>query len=203
MSAGRGDFAISPKNCLGISFYCAVHEYNPVVPVEGISESIVSVPLKPPSLATTKTTNYLLNALAAMEGQEKGGTLGLQCDDNGNIAECSIGSIGFVFADGVLRTPKLDKILRSTTLIRASQLWKGGDVPLKDFVFEDVPMKSVVDAVEVIGFGGGKVSAITKLDGKLVGKGVPGPVFIRLNELLEIDSSEGEFVDQIPYDEVN
>ena len=199
MSAGRGDFAVSPFNCTGSTFYCAVHEYKATKQTTGLSERTVSIPLKPASLATTKTTNYLINALAAMEGQEKGGTLGLQCDEAGNVAECSIGSVAFVFKDGILRTPKLDKILRSTTLIRSSQLWKDGGVPIKDFIFDDVPLKSVFEAVEIIGFGGGKVSPIVNIDGRSVGEGKPGPVFNRLNALLEKDASEGEFVDEIPY----
>lgn len=34
-------------------------------------------PLKPPLLAAMKSTNYLLNALYAMEAKENGGTTGI------------------------------------------------------------------------------------------------------------------------------
>jgi 4-amino-4-deoxychorismate lyase len=199
MSAGRGDFSVSPINCKGSTFYCAVHEYVSPLLERGIHERTVSVPLKSPNLATVKTTNYLINALAAMEGQEKGGTLGLQCDANGNIAECSIGSVAFVFKDGVLRTPKIEKILRSTTLMRASELWKKGNLPLIDFVFADIPRDQINDAVEAIGFGGGKASAIVNIDGKDIGDGAVGPVCRGLQHLLSTDAAEGDFVDLIPY----
>ena len=201
MSVGRGDFAVAPDNCSGTNFYCAVHEYHSSSAPNGISEITISIPLKTQMLATTKTNNYLINALSAMEAKEKGGSLGLQCDEAGNIAECSIGSVGFVFKDGTLKTPKLDKILKSTTLFRAFELWRDSDIPIKDFIFDDIPLKAVSDAVEMIGFGGGKVTAIVKLDDIVIGNGKPGPVFEKINELLIKDASKGsEFVDEIPYD---
>jgi branched-subunit amino acid aminotransferase/4-amino-4-deoxychorismate lyase len=199
MSAGRGDFNVAPKFCTGTTFYCAVHEAGAPKSSTGVREQTVDVPLKSVMLATTKTTNYLVNALAAMEGLDKGGTLGMQCDEDGNVAECSIGSVGVVFEDGVLRTPKLDKILKSTTLIRATQLWKKGGVPLQDFVFTDIPLERVWTAKEVIGFGGGSVTPIIDLNGKPIGNGKPGPVFLKLKELLDKDATEGEFVDIVPY----
>jgi branched-subunit amino acid aminotransferase/4-amino-4-deoxychorismate lyase len=51
--------------------------------------------------------DYLINALCAMEAQEKGGVLGLQLDERGMVAECSVGSVGFLGTDGVLRSPKV------------------------------------------------------------------------------------------------
>lgn len=179
-----------------------VHEYDTTsgTHTQGIAECTVSIPLKPPILATIKTTNYLVNALAAMEAAANGGTLGLQLDSDGNVAECSIGSVGFLGPDGILRTPPMDKILRSTTLIRAFELWKQADTPILDFVFEPIKHSEIGNAVEIIAFGGGVVRPIIKMDGKQVGDGKPGPVFAALNRALEKDAVDGPYADQVSYD---
>lgn len=203
MSAGRGDFNINTTHLKRTEFYCAVHTQAPTGQQRIIKEVSVSVPVKCKLLATSKTNNYLVNALAAMEATERGGTLGLQCDAEGNIAECSIGSVGFVFAgENFVRTPKLVRILRSTTLLRSEELF-AREQPSGRFVYQDISLKEALErSVEVIGFGGGHLSAITELDGKKIGDGNPGPVFTRLNELVEADfvSPSGEFLDDIPYE---
>jgi hypothetical protein len=38
----------------------------------GVKEFTVDVPMKPSALATLKSTNYLLNALSAMQAEEQG-----------------------------------------------------------------------------------------------------------------------------------
>ena len=66
----------------------------------------------------------MINCLAAMEAKDKGGSLGLQLDSAGNAAETSIGSIGFVGKDNILRTPKQDIILRSLSIVRCFEMWE-------------------------------------------------------------------------------
>ena len=70
-TAGRGDFGISPKNCVEPSFYCVVHDDSHGGNDRGLSAAPVDVPLKPPLLATAKTNNYMINALVAMEAEAK------------------------------------------------------------------------------------------------------------------------------------
>ena len=208
MSAGRGDFHVSPRNCKGTNFFVVVHAYNEAAKAHerehGISECIVSVPLKSKELATFKTTNYIVNALAAMEAQERGGTLGLQLDPHGNIAETSVGSVGFVGPDLVLRTPKLDFVLKSTTVVRAKELVEAHPQdakPLMGFQYADITPSQAREAIEVVGFGGGHVSPIVTFDGKQVGDGKPGPVFRALHALLDRDAQAGSpNVDVVPYE---
>lgn len=121
MSSGRGLFGIVPDPTQKTQFYAACHRYAPKEGV-GLSEALVSIPMKPPLLANIKSNNYLLNALTAMEAQDKGGVLGVQVDADGFITEQAVGCIGIVDHDGILRTPPFDKILRSTTLVRALEL---------------------------------------------------------------------------------
>ena len=77
MSSGRGLFGIVPEKGRQSEFVALCHHYAPDKG-KGLSEAVVSVPMKPPLLANIKSNNYLLNALTAMEAQEKGGTLGVQ-----------------------------------------------------------------------------------------------------------------------------
>ena len=208
MTAGRGDFHVSPRNCRGANFYVVVHEYNEAAKradrASGVRECFVSVPVKSKEMATFKSTNYLVNALACMEAQERGGTLGLQLDGNGHVAETSVGSVGFVGADAVLRTPKLDRVLKSTTVVRAKQRFEADPAaaaPLRGFEFADITPEEAQRALEVLAFGGGHVTPVVRFNGEPVGDGRPGPVFRALDALVERDAEEGsEFADRVPYE---
>jgi len=89
LSIGAGDFSISPKATSGTAFFVMIQEAPPVLSTgaasgkaklkrDGVAEFCVDVPLKPPLLATLKSTNYLLNALACMQAEDRGGYLGVQ-----------------------------------------------------------------------------------------------------------------------------
>jgi 4-amino-4-deoxychorismate lyase len=121
LSAGRGLFGIVPELGRPAELYVVCHHYAPKSS-SGISEAQVTVPMKPPLLANIKSNNYLLNALTAMEAQDKGGSQGVQVDADGFVMETAVGCIAIVDKDGVLKTPPFDKILRSTTLVRALEL---------------------------------------------------------------------------------
>jgi branched-subunit amino acid aminotransferase/4-amino-4-deoxychorismate lyase len=113
-----------------------------------------------------------------------------------------VGSVGFVLADDKVHTPRLDTILRSTTLIRCADLWTAREGE-EGFVFEDITLAFALEnakAKEMIGFGGGNVTAIMQLDGSKIGSGAPGPVFEKLLKWVEEDKTSGEFVDAIPYE---
>lgn len=172
MSSGRGDFAITPYNLKGPNFFVIVHSKpdNPAQVVNGVSEVAVSIPLKPKLLATTKSNNYMINCLAAMEAKDKGGSLGLQLDSEGNAAETSIGSIGFVGKDHILRTPKQDIILRSLSVIRCFEMWDKvkQTSQLKGFEFTKCDSSVMDNAMEVIAFGGGVVAPIVNFNSRLV-----------------------------------
>ena len=76
LSAGRGDFSLSPSNC-SPTFYCIVF-VPPKSPfdeigdgVEGMRVKTSIIPPKDDYFATLKSTNYLPNALALMEAQDE------------------------------------------------------------------------------------------------------------------------------------
>ena len=72
LGAGRGGFSISPLECLHTSFYCMVYKVPPLDPKEGWTVKTSPVPVKDPYFATLKSTNYLPNALVALDAQLEG-----------------------------------------------------------------------------------------------------------------------------------
>ena len=125
LSAGRGDFGVSPSTAPGgPTFYCVAHR-DPIRPqnARGLRAATVPVPLKPPLLATMKCNNYLLNALVAMEAEKRDGAhIGVQFDDGGFLGESAVSTIAIVDSAGVLVSPPADAILPSTTFARIEAL---------------------------------------------------------------------------------
>jgi 4-amino-4-deoxychorismate lyase len=225
LSAGRGDFAVSPSalrahGAIGAdpgaaSFYAAVHRCAPkAVDAPGVAEVTVGVPLKPKLLATMKSNNYLINALTAMEAEDAGGALGIQLDADGCVVESSIASIAIVGADGVLKAPPFDHALASTTLIRALELaakWTTNPpraraaagappLPLLAGVTQaPVPLAEAYAARELLSLGGGGIVPITALNGRTIGDGRPGPVFRALWAALDDDLRNDALTHEIPY----
>lgn len=72
LGAGRGGFGISPLECLQTSFYCMVYKAPPLDPTKGWTVKTSPVPIKDPYFATLKSTNYLPNALVALDAQLEG-----------------------------------------------------------------------------------------------------------------------------------
>lgn len=75
LSAGRGDFAISNKECSSAQFYCVCSSEMSLpkdVYEHGVSLVTSTVPMKAGMFATAKTTNYLPNALNASEAERLG-----------------------------------------------------------------------------------------------------------------------------------
>jgi len=114
--------------------------------------------------------------------------------------------VGIVTHDLILKTPKLDIILRGTTLLRAFDLWPklASKGILKGFEFCDVTPEEAFKCVEMIGFGGAHVSSIVKLDGQVVGSGTPGPIFKAFDALLSDDMRlNTDLLDSVPYSNVS
>jgi len=126
-SAGPGSFAVLPDDCTS-AFYVVILERPGGVPPptavpQGIAEyTVQDVPLKPTLLAEIKSTNYMLNVLAAMSAQDRGGQFGIMLDAEGNIAEGSVKNCLFVDAERRLITPPFVDILNGTTVRRVLQL---------------------------------------------------------------------------------
>ena len=219
LTAGTGSLGVSPRGCVdGPQFYAVVEDYDPSSKAEmrGVSEVTIPqalVPLKPPLLATAKTTNYLLNALTTMAAEERGGHLGINLHADGvSVAEQSVANVAIVTAAGELKVPPFDRILHGTTVSRAMELVSaaldeglahGGGAPpseLQSVAVCDVAVEDLLAAREIISFGGGGIVPIIEIDGHTVGNGEVGPVYTFLQQQLVGDVAAGDgFHDEVPY----
>ena len=175
MSAGPGSMAVWPQPGQS-SFYAVVYDSDVRKKLGIVNEATVSVPVKGRFLATMKSTNYLVNALTAMEAREKGGHLGLQVDENGFIAEGSVNNVFFILPNMRFVTPRFDNILNGTSIEvaidAARRLVEKGE--LEGVEQRDIHISEAKTAVEMMISTGDAVSTVVNWDGVPVGDGTEG-----------------------------
>jgi branched-chain amino acid aminotransferase len=125
-----------------------------------------------------KSLNYLNNILAKMEGLRAGCVEALMLNHKGEVAECTGDNI-FIVRDGVLMTPPIDAgilegITRNAVLDLAAEL----AIPYRECTMlrHDI---FIADECFLTG-SAAEVIPVTKLDGRTIGCGKPGPVTLRL-----------------------
>jgi len=200
VSRGIGGFDCAPKECYKSNLYVIAletweapeHFYT-----QGVCATTSKIPIKPGFFAQVKSCNYLPNVLMDMEAEKNGVDFALSLDPEGNLAEGATENVAVVSGEKVLMYPKFDHILRGTTLLRGVELAKKlvemGD--LKGISQRDIPQKEAYEASEMLIFGTGPdVLPVVRYDGKVIGKGEPGPIFHKLKELFQKDIEENKEV---------
>ncbi|MBM3573378.1 MAG: branched-chain amino acid transferase [Alphaproteobacteria bacterium] len=145
---------------------------------------------------TVKNYHWLDMVMGLFEAYDRGAENVILLDLDGNVAE-GPGFNVFMVADGKLATPDtgaLEGITRRTVLELASELGipaaarKIGAAEFRD-----------ADEVFVCSTAGG-VMAVTRLDGRILGNGAPGPVTDRLQSLYWRKHGEGWHATPVNYD---
>lgn len=199
VTRGIGGFGCDPTTADGSQLYVVVLKLRITDNLpermlkEGVTAITSHVPLKPGFYAQVKSTDYVLNALMALEAQRNGADFGIWFDEDGHMTESSTENVAIVTKDAVLKYPSFEHMLKGTGLIRgivlAKELVDSGE--LKDICQTDITRHEVYEAVEVMLLSSGMVLPIVKLDGRTIGEGRPGPVFHRLTEIFRKDVFEG------------
>ena len=209
VSRGIGDFACDPTTTTSSQLYVIVLKKRiedttpPRMLTEGVSAITTHVPLKPGFYAQVKSTDYLLNALVALEAHRNGADFGVWFDHDGHMTESSTENVVIVTQDGVLKYPSFARMLKGTGLLRGVQLAKdlvaGGE--LTGICQTDITQHEVYESAETMMMSSGMVLSIVKFDGRTIGSGKPGPVALRLTELFKKDMTQGpvEARTPIPY----
>jgi len=185
VTRGVGDLGLAPWNCSKpsvfiiasrISLYPAEHYENGL--------AIVTVPtrrINPAALPPTiKSLNYLNNILGKIEARQFGALEAIMLNDQGYVAECTADNI-FIVHKGEVITPAssqgaLNGITRGTILDIAQEV----DVPIRE---ANMTRYDVWCADECFLTGtGAEVIPVTKLDGRQIGSGKPGPITQRILE---------------------
>lgn len=143
---------------------------------QGLEIVTVSVARNHPAALSPriKSLNYLNNILAKIEGLKAGCVEALMLNTRGEVAECTGDNI-FLVRDGVLLTPPVDAgilegITRQVVIELAAQAGRSvREVPLtKHDVY-------IADECFLCGTAA-EVVPVVKVDNRVIGDGVPGPV---------------------------
>lgn len=175
LSAGPGNFFLSPSHCLEPTLYAIVIKTNLTVNPTGVKVVTSSIPIKPPEFATVKSVNYLPNVLSQMEAEAKGAYAGIWVGKDGFIAEGPNMNVAFVVNGGKeLIMPRFDNVLSGCTAKRtltlAEKLVSKG--MLKSVKVMDVTVEDGKKADEMMLLGSGvRIRPVIQWDEEFIGDG--------------------------------
>ncbi|KAI5394207.1 D-amino-acid transaminase, chloroplastic isoform X2 [Lathyrus oleraceus] len=194
LSAGPGDFNLSPSGChQSVLYAIVIQDMSPAagaVKSRGVKVITSSIPIKHPKFAITKSVNYLPNVLSKMEAEEAGAFAGIWLDDEGFVAEGPNMNVAFVTKEKELIMPHFDKILSGCTAKRvltlAERLIEKGK--LRGIRKKNVTVEEGKKADEMMLLGSGVlVCPVVQWDEKIFGDGKPGDITEDLLNLIVED----------------
>ncbi|XP_009791457.1 D-amino-acid transaminase, chloroplastic isoform X2 [Nicotiana tabacum] len=201
LSAGPGDFLLSPAGCPTSAFYAVVIDEDFSQCKEGVKVITSAIPMKSPLFATMKNVNYLPNVLSKMEAEDKGAFASIWVDEEGYIAEGPNVNVAFITSEEELILPSFDKILSGCTAMRllqlAPKLIEQGR--LKSVKTTDIMVEDAKKAAEMMYVGSTlPLLPIIMWDEKPIGNGEVGELTMALSDLLWEDMAAGPETQRIP-----
>ena len=183
VSRGYGDLGIDPRKCRKASVY-VIADKIAVYPKEKYEKGLKLITAstrrqRPDSLnSQIKSLNYINNILGLQEAIRAGADEAIMLNDSGYITEATADNL-FVIRGGEVLTPPaylglLKGITRGVVLELSREL--GIACEERVLVMQDV---YTADEVFLTGTGAELVPAV-EVDGRRIGNGRPGPVFLRL-----------------------
>ncbi|KAL5071212.1 hypothetical protein RYX36_022099 [Vicia faba] len=194
LSAGPGDFNLSPSGChQSVLYAIVIHDISQTtdsVKSRGVKVITSSIPIKHPKFAITKSVNYLPNVLSKMEAEEAGAFAGIWLDDDGFVAEGPNMNVAFVTKEKELIMPHFDKILTGCTAKRvltlAERLIDQGK--LRGIRKKNITVEEGKKADEMMLLGSGVlVCPVVQWDEHIFGDGKEGDITQKLLNLIVQD----------------
>ncbi|OMO91028.1 Aminotransferase, class IV [Corchorus olitorius] len=201
ISAGPGDFQLSPSGCHQPALYAIVIEDQSLFDSKGIKVVTSSIPIKPPQFATMKSVNYLPNVLSKMEAEEKGAYAAIWLDADGFVAEGPNMNVAFVTKEKELLMPNFDKILSGCTAKRVLALAEGllRDGKLYGIRVDNMSVEEGKRADEMMLIGSGVlVRPVVQWDEQVIGDGKEGPISQTLLNYIIEDMKSGPSSVRVP-----
>lgn len=179
VTRGVGDLGLDPRKCAKPTVFC-IFDTIKLWPQDRYEKGLVALTAATPihhreALSPrVKSLNYLSHIMAKVEGIAAGVDEVIMLDAAGYVAEAS-GMNLFAVSNGTLKTPPpYAGILRGVTRDTVIELARDAG-----YGTEELPMNryDLYTADEVFLTGtAAEVVGISKLDGRVIGKGVAGPV---------------------------
>lgn len=182
VSRGEGDLGLDPRKCFGIPSVIIIADKITLYPAELYQKGmeIITVATTKNSVNTIdpelKSLNYLNNILAKIEAVNNGYVEAIMLDAAGYVAECTGDNI-FTIKNGVLSTP-LSGRLKGITREAILDLSKKFKLKTHEGLMS---RHQVYNAQECFLTGtAAELIPVVKVDGRLIGRGQPGPVTLKL-----------------------
>jgi len=188
VTRGVGDIDIDPSTCDKpnvLIYVTSPHIYPNENYENGINVALVSIKRNSKDALNPgiKTGNYLNNVLAILEANGSKAHDALMLNAWGHLTECTTSNFFFV-QDGRIMTPSeecgiLSGITRSNIIQLAREngfLVEEGQWPVE--ILQNIDEAFITGTVK-------KVVPVTRIDGRPVGKGIPGPVVKKLMKLYD------------------
>ncbi len=178
VTRGVGDLGLDPRKCNLATVIILATEWGALfgdLYEVGLTAVTVTVRRNPPDALppNIKSLNYLNNILAKIEANFKGGNEAIILDSLGRISEGSGDNI-FVIKDRKIYTPYTMNNLKGITREAVMELARirGHEVMERELGLFDL---YTGDEIFVTGTAA-EVAPVTKIDGRIIGGGKPGPV---------------------------
>jgi branched-chain amino acid aminotransferase len=163
----------------------------PVYSRQGLSLATSSVRRFPPDCLDPKIhhNNLIQSILAKIEANVAGADDALMLDVRGFVAETNATHV-FIVERGRLRTPRTVACPEGITREAVIELCAGAGIPCEEC---DMSLSEIYRSDEMFCSGTmGELAAVTRVDGRQIGRGEPGPMTLRLYDLFrELTASEG------------
>lgn len=178
VTRGPGDLGLDPNKCCGSTVIIMAVEWGAMygnLYEVGLTAVTVTVRRNSPDSTppNTKSLNYLNNIMAKIEANVKGGNEAIILDSQGRISEGSGDNI-FVVKGGRIFTPYTINNLKGITRDAVMELAKSRGIEILE---RDLGLFDLYTGDEIFVTGtAAEVAPVTKVDGRIIGGGKPGPV---------------------------
>jgi branched-chain amino acid aminotransferase len=149
---------------------------------DGIAISLVPILRNHPGSVNPiiKSNNLLNNALAMQEAHRRGAEEGLMCNYRGELSECSQANF-FMVREGVALTPVSEAgLLEGLTRSFLFEVGREVGIDVRGATLHPEDLETADEAF--ITSTTRELSPVTRIDGRPIGTGRPGPVTIKLLE---------------------
>ncbi len=184
ITRGAGTLGLNPTLCPKASVVIiadTIQLYPEAFYDTGISVITASVIRTHPNALSPriKSLNYLNNILAKLEAVDAGVPEAVMLNGEGNVAECTADNL-FIVRRGRVETPQTsDGILEGVTRDVILRLCRSEGIPAIEKTLQRHDLY-VADECFITGTAA-EVMPVTKIDGRVIGAGEPGPLTRRLH----------------------